>query len=120
MTLLPETHPESKKAPPSFASESKVANHDRTKRTFHNVLDLIIPNVTVSDLLAVSPELRKEVVEHYIVATPAKNETPVQLNLLDGGSEIVIIREDIWRKIQAPINITIHERRLQMADRKKW
>jgi hypothetical protein len=32
------------------------------------------------------------------------NGTHPELGLLDEGSEIVVIREDIWKKIQVPIN----------------
>ena len=94
-----------------------------------------MPSITVSDLLAISPNLRREVVEfsrtHHIptsISAPAtadvcaiapvhiKYSTPLremkvtlngvheELALLDEGSEIVVIQEDIWHKSQAAIN----------------
>jgi hypothetical protein len=72
---VPQAHPptiepalkypavESKK-PPAFTYESKATNPDAIQRVFKGILDVTIPNITVVDLLAISPELRKEVVEH--------------------------------------------------------
>ncbi|KAG2050286.1 hypothetical protein BDR06DRAFT_892152, partial [Suillus hirtellus] len=92
----------------------------------------------VADLLTVSPDLRREAVEHcrtHWVSTPSSTTTltttasvpppqiehatplrelKVMLNgvhkemaLLDEGSELVVIREDVWKKTQAPINKNI-------------
>jgi hypothetical protein len=72
---VPQAHPpaiepalkypavESKK-PPVFTYESKAANPDAIQHVFKGILDVTIPNITVADLLAISPELRKEAVEH--------------------------------------------------------
>jgi len=138
-TPIPNVHPESKKAQPSYTYESKATNANSTKRILQNVLDLVVPSITVSDLLTISPELRKEAVDHcrtQRVPIPSTNlstnvsvptvqrETPVQiehatplreihvtlngvhpeLGLLDEGSEIVVIQEDIWRKTNTPRN----------------
>ena len=103
------------------------------KETFSKILEVIVPSITVGDLLTISPDLRKEAVEytctHRVPALAAANklstavppplikystplrELKVTLNgiheefgLLDNGSEIVIIREDIWKASQAKIN----------------
>lgn len=124
------------KRPPSFSYESKAAAPDAIHRIYKSILDIMVPHVTVSDLLAISPELRKEAVEHCrthrvpapttAVSTNAlastipplqiEHATPLrelrvllngvhsELALLDEGSEIVVIREDIWRKTNAPRN----------------
>ena len=100
-----------------------------------------MPSITVSDLLAISPDLHREVVEfshtHRIptsISAPATADvcaiapvhieylTPLremkvtlngvheELALLDEGSEIVVIRKDIWHKSQAAINPHIRMR----------
>ncbi|KAG3229865.1 hypothetical protein P692DRAFT_201702006, partial [Suillus brevipes Sb2] len=101
---------------------------------------MVVPNLTVADLLAISPELRRETIEHCrtqriptptsVVSASLTNSTPphiehatplrelkvtlngihAELGLLDEGSEIVVIREDIWRKTQAPRNEQIRMR----------
>ncbi|KAG2050219.1 hypothetical protein BDR06DRAFT_892195, partial [Suillus hirtellus] len=108
----------------------------------------MVPHITVTDLLAISPELRKEAVDHcrtHRVPTPTtalstntitsnstsppqvEHATPLreihvtlngvhsELGLLDEGSEIIIIREDIWKKTKAPINKEVRMR-MQMAN----
>ncbi|OAX31889.1 hypothetical protein K503DRAFT_702977, partial [Rhizopogon vinicolor AM-OR11-026] len=53
------------------------------------------------------------IVEH---ATPLRelkvmlNGIHAEMGLLDEGSELVVIREDVWRKTQAPINKDIRMR----------
>jgi len=47
---------------PAYTYESKAMNPAVTKQTFSKVLDVIVPSITVSDLLAISPDLRKEAV----------------------------------------------------------
>jgi hypothetical protein len=144
-TPISNVHPESKKAQPSYTYKSKAANTNSTKQILQNVLDLVIPSITVSDLLTISPELQKEAVDHcrtQCVPIPSINlstnvsvptiqrGTPVEiehtmplreicvmlnrvhpeLGLLDEGSEIVMIQEDIWRKTNAPRNQQTHMR----------
>lgn len=91
---------------------------------------MVVPSVTVADLLAISTDLRKEAVEHCraqripapsvlsahtgtIPTTKAPHQvehaTPLrelgvtlngvhsEMGLLDEGSEIVVIREDVWQ-----------------------
>ena len=117
------------KKTPVYTYKSKAANPHAVKQMLTRLLDAIVPSIAVSDLLAISPDLRREVVEfsrtHCIptsISAPAiapvhiKYLTPLremkvtlngvheELALLDEGSEIVIIREDIWHKSQAAIN----------------
>jgi len=146
-SAMPETDPaaDTTKAPPSvetkkppaFTYKSKAASPDAVQRVFKGILEVTVPNITVADLLAISPELRKEAVEHcrtHRVPAPAtilstnalalktpsprliEHTTPLreirvtlngvhpELGLLDEGSEIVVIRKDIWEKTKAPIN----------------
>jgi hypothetical protein len=128
------------KKTPAFTYESKAASPDATQRVYRNILDMVVPNLTVADLLAISPELRRETIEHCrtqriptptsVVSASLTNSTPphiehatplrelkvtlngihAELGLLDEGSEIVVIREDIWRKTQAPRNEQIRMR----------
>ncbi|KAG1787396.1 hypothetical protein EV424DRAFT_1356545 [Suillus variegatus] len=145
--ITPSTLPSSitsvqtKWTPPAFTYESKAASPETARRVFKSVLEMTVPNLTISDLLAISPDLRKEAVEYCkvqrvptptvslttnIVTTPAPlqiehavplrelrvtlNGVHSELGLLDEGSEIVVIREDVWRKTNAPRNQGIHMR----------
>ncbi|KIK33154.1 hypothetical protein CY34DRAFT_29325, partial [Suillus luteus UH-Slu-Lm8-n1] len=49
---------------PAFRYESKAAAPDSAQRVFKTILETVVPHLTISDLLAISPELRKEAVEH--------------------------------------------------------
>ena len=112
------------------------------QRVYQQILDMVVPSITVADLLGISTDLRKEVVEHcraqripapsalsthaattdnYLPpqvehATPLRelrvtlNGVHSELGLLDEGSEIVVIREDAWRKTNALRNEQIHMR----------
>ncbi|KAG0691653.1 hypothetical protein DFH29DRAFT_883985 [Suillus ampliporus] len=55
--------PDSKKQP-AFTYESKAAAPDAAGRIYGSILDMVVPHLTVADLLAISPDLRKEAVEH--------------------------------------------------------
>ena len=119
---------------PTYTYESKAMNPAITKQTFSKILDVIVPSITVGDLLAISPDIRKEAVDyartHCIPSFAATNElsvcpplieysTPLrklkvtvngiheEIALLDDGSEIIVIREDIWKASQAVINSNI-------------
>ena len=121
------------KRTPAYTYKSKAMNPTTTKEMFGKILEVIIPSITVGDLLAISPDLRKEAVDytctHRIPAITATNKlsaaiapphieysTPLcelkvtlngvheELALLDDGSEIVVICEDIWKASQAKIN----------------
>ena len=127
---------------PAYTYESKAATPDAASRVYQNVLNTAVPNVTISDLLAISPDLRREAVDHCRVhrtatlsstsdalsaaisvppplvehATPLRelkvtlNGIHTEMGLLDEGSELVVIREDVWKQTQAPINKDIRMR----------
>jgi hypothetical protein len=134
------------KKPPAFTYESKAAAPDAVQYIFKNILDVMVPHITVVDLLTISPKLHKEAVEHcctHRVPMPTttlstniavsfppaqvKCATPLweicitlngihsKLTLLDKGSEIVVIWEDIWKQTKAPINQEAHMR-MQMVN----
>ncbi|KAG2741888.1 hypothetical protein P692DRAFT_20687996, partial [Suillus brevipes Sb2] len=52
------------KKEPAFRYESKANSPDAAKRLYKTILSTTIPHLTISDLLSISPELRKEAVEH--------------------------------------------------------
>jgi hypothetical protein len=127
---------------PAYTYESKAASPDATQRVYQSILDMMVPNLTVSDLLAISPDLRREAVEHcrtqrrptpssaISASAAATYDTPLQvehatplrelrvtingvhseMGLLDEGSEIVVIREDAWKKTNAPLNERVRMR----------
>ncbi|KAG1840390.1 hypothetical protein DFJ58DRAFT_732923 [Suillus subalutaceus] len=128
---LPDVPLAPPKKTPAYVYESKAAIPDAASRTYQSMLKMAVPNVMITDLLAVSSDLRREAVKHSVIPVPPpqiEHATPlrelkVMLNgihtemaLLDEGLELVIIREDIWKKTQAPINkdICMH---MQTADR---
>ncbi|KAG1902002.1 uncharacterized protein F5891DRAFT_1187029 [Suillus fuscotomentosus] len=125
------------KKEPAFRYESKANSPDAAKRLYETILGTTIPHLTISELLSISPELRKEAVEHSrskaLVATSSTpplqiehvtplheihvtlNGTHSELVLLDEGPEIVIIRQDVWEKTNAPINQDV-QMRMQTAN----
>ncbi|KAG2738177.1 hypothetical protein P692DRAFT_20654483, partial [Suillus brevipes Sb2] len=44
---------------PAYVYESKAAS-----RIYQSMLNTPVPNITIADLLAISPDLRREAVEH--------------------------------------------------------
>ncbi|KIM52198.1 hypothetical protein SCLCIDRAFT_32849 [Scleroderma citrinum Foug A] len=127
---------------PAYTYESKAINPAITKQTFSKILNVIVPSITVGDLLAISSDIRKEAVNYAhtqcIPSLAATNElsvcpplieysTPLcelkvtvngvheEIALLDDGSEIVVICEDIWKASQAVINSNI-KLRMQTAN----
>ena len=58
-----KTSPSDKRVP-AYTYESKATNPITTKQTFSKILDAIVPSITVGDLLAISPDLRKEAVDY--------------------------------------------------------
>ncbi|KAG2348490.1 hypothetical protein BDR05DRAFT_944595 [Suillus weaverae] len=138
------TNTETKKEP-AFRYELKAALLDAAKRLYDTILNTPIHNLTISDLLSISLDLRKEAVNYsrtQRVPTPSAthpeaalttsltnppplqiehatplceirvtlNGTHSELGLLDEGSEIVVIQEDIWKKTNAPINQNVRMR----------
>jgi len=118
----------------AYTYKSKAMNPAVTKQTFGKILNVIVP-ITVGDLLAISPDLWKEAINyahtqcipsfvatnevsticplHVEYSTPL-HELKVTLNgvheelaLLNDGSEIVVICEDIWKASQAKINFNV-------------
>lgn len=108
------------------------------KATLAHVLDTTILGLTVQDLLAISPDLRKEAIEYsctYCMPVSVLNVTArthplnpvlvkysmllheilVKLNdthedftLLDEGLEVVVIREDMWLQCKVSINLNCY------------
>ena len=50
--------------PPTFTYESKAANPDAHHQIYNRIASTIVPNITVADLLSLSGELRREVVDN--------------------------------------------------------
>ncbi|KAL4079736.1 hypothetical protein J3A83DRAFT_4185699 [Scleroderma citrinum] len=120
----------------AYTYESKAMNPTATKQMFTKMLDVIIPSIMVGNLLTISPDLQKEAVNYActqcIPSFAATNEistatmpphveysTPLcelkvtinsvheELALLDDGSKIVVICEDVWKASQANINSNV-------------
>lgn len=111
---------------PAFSYESRAANPEATQKMFQRILDVTVPNVTVNDLVALSGDLRKEIVDYtrtQRVPKPTQAQTtaalaystPLQeidvrlagkeeVGLLDEGSEIVVVRKDVWEELGFKVN----------------
>lgn len=60
------------KKTPAFTYKSKAASPEMTQYVYHTILDIVVPNLTVADLLAISPDLCQEAIEHcHIQRVPA-------------------------------------------------
>jgi len=62
--LIPDTPAVPPKKTPAYVYESKAATPDAASCIYQNMLSPIVPNIMVTDLLAVSPDLKREAVEH--------------------------------------------------------
>ncbi|KAG2067662.1 hypothetical protein BDR04DRAFT_1158790 [Suillus decipiens] len=54
----PDIPPTLQKKTPTYSYESKAAIPDAASRIYQTMLDTAVPNITIADLLAVSPDLR--------------------------------------------------------------
>ncbi|KAG5647322.1 hypothetical protein H0H81_007762, partial [Sphagnurus paluster] len=125
---------------PAYTYESKAADPDAAQKFFCRITEAIVPNITVGDLLSLSGELRKEVVENLrtvrvpnpnvqqataaVVQTTKINPRDIPLDfmtplrevgvevggksvdaLLDEGSEIVVVRRDLWEELGLEVNV---------------
>ena len=133
------------KQTPAYTYKSKAMNSTATKEMFSKILEVIVPSITISDLLTISPDLWKEAVDytctHHIPTITAINKlsaaiapphieysTPLcelkvalngvheELVLLDDGLKIVVICKDIWKASQAKINSQVRMH-MQTANR---
>lgn len=122
---------------PAYCFESKIMDPQAPSHILQRILDVEVPNIKICDLLSLSGELRREMVENTrthksptvgaaLVAVPdvpLEFSTPLQevevlvmgkqreVGLLDEGSEIVVVREDLCRELGAEVN---RERRMTM------
>jgi hypothetical protein len=56
--LIPDTPAVLPKKTPAYVYESKAATLDVASCIYQNILSTTVPNITVADLLAVSPDLQ--------------------------------------------------------------
>lgn len=115
---------------PAYQFESKIADVEAPQHVLQRILDVEVPNLKVRDLLALSGDLRKQMVENTrtqksplvnaaltsMPSTPLEFATPLrevevvimrrqrEMGLLDEGSEIVIIREDLCKELGLEVN----------------
>lgn len=93
--------------PPAFTYESKAADPTAVARVLDKMLDVVIPNITARDLLAVSPELSREVVVHKktyrvpttSIASDAPPHTAVSVN-----AAIAVDHETPLRELEVRVN----------------
>ncbi|KAG6843138.1 hypothetical protein H0H93_002117, partial [Arthromyces matolae] len=124
---------------PAYTYESKAADIDAPTKFYERIAKTVVENITVGDLLGLSGELRKEVVENIrTVRVPTQSSSKpsatslftevdprdIELEyhtplrelkvtikgkeedaLLDEGSEIVVIRKDLWEEMGLKINV---------------
>ena len=124
---------------PAYTYKLKAILPEALKVVKQKILEAVIPGITVTELMSISPELRKETMEHCktqripVVASPelsplalvlalmrpvhiehmnplrelkvVVNGIKEEFRLLDGGSEIVIMREYLWKEVKVPVNM---------------
>ncbi|KAF8815134.1 hypothetical protein BYT27DRAFT_7249452 [Phlegmacium glaucopus] len=122
----------------AYSYESKIADPQAANKLLDRILEAVIPNVTVGDIVSLSGDVRKAVVEQLrTVRNPHKSNTtwPVadvasiqnlmtplefctplreievalkgktsEWGLLDEGSEIVVVRRDLWEELGFKVN----------------
>lgn len=123
---------------PAFSYESKAADPQAANKMFKRILKVAVPDVTVNDLVSLSGDLRKELVEYTRTQRIPKDKSqplssslltkPLQLDystplreipvtlagkkeemgLLDEGSEIVVVRKDLWEEIGFKVNPAVN------------
>ena len=126
---------------PAYTYESKAILPEAISVVKKKIMDTVIPGVTLAELMSISPELRKETMDHcktqrvpvatspdlspsaLVSALMIEHVNPLrelkvvvngvkeEFGLLDGGSEIVIMREDLWKEVNVPVNTS---RRMRM------
>ena len=115
----------------AYRREPRIANSEAPQQVLQRILNVEVPNVRVRDLLALSGELRRKMVDQTrtqnkvpavgaaLVTLPemlVEFATPLQeievvvmgrrreMGLLDEGSEIVIVREDLCKELGLEVN----------------
>jgi len=123
---------------PVYHCEPRIANPEASQQILQNILDIEVPNIKVHDLLALSGDLRREMVDQTHTQNKAPTvgatllsipEVPLEfatllrevkviimgrcreLGLLDEGSEIVIVQEDLCDELGLKVN---KERKMTM------
>jgi len=116
---------------PAYRWEPQIANSEAPQQVLQRILNVEVPNVRVRDLLALSGELRREMVDQtgtqnkvpavgaalvtlpemlVEFATPLREIKVVvmgrrrEMGLLDEGSEIVIVQEDLCKELGLEVN----------------
>jgi len=116
---------------PTYRREPQIANSEAPQEVLQKILDVEVLNIRVHDLLALSGDLRREIVDQThtqnkvlavgaVLVTlpemPVEFATPLrevevvvmgqrhELGLLDEGSEIVIVREDLCKELGLKVN----------------
>jgi len=116
---------------PAYRREPRIANSEAAQEVLQKILDVEVPNIRVRDLLALSGDLRREMVDQTrtqnkvpavgaalvtLPEMPVEFATPLrevevvvmgrhrELGLLDERSEIVIVREDLCKKLGLEVN----------------
>ncbi|KXN82283.1 hypothetical protein AN958_02763 [Leucoagaricus sp. SymC.cos] len=116
---------------PAYRREPRIANPEAPQHILQCILEVEVPNLKVCDLLALSGDLHKEIVEQthtqnksstINVALVLVPEVPLEfamplrevevvvmrrrreLELLDEGLEIVIVQEDLCEELGLEIN----------------
>jgi len=123
---------------PAYRRESRIANSEALQEVLQKILDVEVPNIRVRDLLALSRDLRQEMVDQTrtqnkvptvgaalvtVPKMPLEFTTPLreievvvmgrcrEWGLLDKGSEVVIVREDLCNEMGLVVN---RERKMTM------
>jgi len=116
---------------PAYRQEPRIANSEAPQEVLQKILDVKVPNIRIRDLLALSGDLRREIIDQTCTQNkvpavgaalvtlpeiPVEFATPLrevevmvmgrrrELGLLDEGSEIVIVQEDLCKELGLEVN----------------
>ena len=122
----------------AYRREPQIANSETPQEVLQKILDVEVPNIQVHDLLALSGDLRREMVDQTctqnkvptvgaalvtVPKMPLEFTTPLReievvvmgrcrkWGLLDEGSEVVIVRENLCNEMGLVVN---RERKMTM------
>lgn len=128
------TEPTPPESQPAFSYDSKATDPQAADKMFKRILKVPVPDVTVNDLVSLSGELRKDLIEYTRTQrTPKDKSQPSsasllaktlqldysaplreitvtlagkkeEVGLLDEGSEIVVVRKDVWEELGFEVN----------------
>jgi len=90
--------------PPTFTYESKAANSDAHCQMYDCIASAIVPNITVANLLSLSGELRREVVNNACI-----QRVPNPVAQMKSGAATMLFAETACDNILLEYSVPLRE-----------